>query len=108
MSTKTYELDASMVLAVLIMPFLMLLILPISLWFGWAASVLWGWFVTPVFGLPQITITQAAGISLILALLRAKLASPKDETSLSVKALVIIVAPPLSVAMGWILKWLAF
>ena len=32
---------------------------------GWAIATLWGWFVVPVFGLPQLTFAQSVGVSLV-------------------------------------------
>ena len=36
---------------------------------GVALSIMWGWFLVPNLGLPQIEVAQAIGISLIVSLL---------------------------------------
>lgn len=36
---------------------------------GWATSVLWGWFVVPVFNVPALTIGTAAGLALVVGYL---------------------------------------
>jgi uncharacterized membrane protein SpoIIM required for sporulation len=33
---------------------------------GYCLSVLWGWFVVPIFGLPALTIAGALGLALVL------------------------------------------
>lgn len=37
-----------------------------SVFGGWVLSLLWGWFMVPVFHLPQLTIVPAIGIILIV------------------------------------------
>ena len=39
-----------------------------NLWEGWVIARIWSWFVVPNFGLPQIWVTAAAGISMIIGL----------------------------------------
>ena len=34
---------------------------------GWALSVLWGWFIVPMFHLPKVGIAQAIALSLVLS-----------------------------------------
>ena len=36
---------------------------------GWVPTVLWGWFIVPVFSLPALTIVQAIGVALIITFL---------------------------------------
>ncbi|ULR87407.1 hypothetical protein [Comamonas sp. B21-038] len=35
-------------------------------WSGFTLSVLWGWFVVPVFSLPALSVAQAYGIALVV------------------------------------------
>lgn len=35
-------------------------------WSGFTLSVLWGWFVVPMFGLPALSVAQAYGIALVV------------------------------------------
>lgn len=42
-----------------------------AVWAGLALSVLWGWFVAPLFDVPQIALWQAYGLALTVAALRA-------------------------------------
>lgn len=36
---------------------------------GFVLSILWSWFIVPLFGLPTLTIPQAIGISMIVSYL---------------------------------------
>lgn len=46
---------------------------------GWAMSMIWGWFVTPVFALPALTILQAYGLMLVARLFQYLPATEKKE-----------------------------
>lgn len=81
------------------------LVVPVSLYFGWAASILWGWFVVPVFGLPPITVMQAWGITLALSMLRPKINMSKSESDFPSGLLAVVIAPPLSVGFGYAIKF---
>lgn len=37
-------------------------------WFGFVAHKLWAWFVVPVFNLPHLAVSEAAGIALLARL----------------------------------------
>ena len=40
-----------------------------SIFNGYALSVLWGWFVVPTFGLPELTIAPAIGLAMVVSYL---------------------------------------
>lgn len=107
MSDKTKEIDLTVLATVLIAPVAALLLLPILLWSGWAASILWGWFAVPAFGLPPLSITNAAGICLLISVARVKLSAPKDSLSFGQKVFAVVFGPPFAVGMGWLVKWIA-
>ena len=48
-------------------------------YFGWALSVLWGWFVPPVFGLREISIPEVIGLMLIISLFRHREYKKKNQ-----------------------------
>jgi hypothetical protein len=44
-----------------------LALIPLSvIWRGYALTVLWAWFVAPTFGLPELAIAPAIGLSLVV------------------------------------------
>ena len=72
---------------------------------GWALSILWGWFIVPVFGLPKISIVQAAGINLLATTIVAQ--RPKDDEddpklSLAKDFLFSILHPFLALMLGYV------
>jgi hypothetical protein len=42
--------------------------IPVIVFDGWVLSVVWGWFITPVFNV-NLTIVQAIGFNLVVSLL---------------------------------------
>ena len=74
---------------------------------GWALSVMWGWFVVPLFGLPALSIPYAIGLSLTLNYLIAnsddKRNKDEDRTEAALYAIIIAFVRPLLVLFfGWI------
>ena len=43
---------------------------PLAILQGWVMSVLWRWFIAPTFGLREISIPAAIGISLLMGVVR--------------------------------------
>ena len=85
--------------------FLMVLVSAISLWFGWAAAILWGWFMVPIFGATVLSTVQCWAIVLTISMFRPRLNLTKSDPSEFWSATGgIIIAPPISVALGWAIK----
>lgn len=86
---------------------LMVALLPVAiLASGWAICVLWGWFVSPLFGLPAITILQAYGLSLVLAALRGWRKSEPFESNYEAAVAVTasLLSPAMLVGLGWLIR----
>ncbi|MCQ9618380.1 hypothetical protein L1889_18240 [Paenalcaligenes niemegkensis] len=77
-----------------------------ALWFGLALSVLWGWFIVPLFGVAQIGAAQAYGLILVLRVLQAK-APSKDEqkASFGERIVRIVWVPPLAAGVLILTGW---
>jgi hypothetical protein len=75
---------------------------------GWALSVLWGWFIVPLFSVPALPVLYAIGIGFIASLLRPAPSTSEEESKEDlgiriVKVITQIIALPLSaVFFGWI------
>lgn len=68
---------------------------------GFVLSYLWSWFLTP-FGLPEIGIAHAMGISLLVAFLTYHYVERTSEEALT--ALVVDVAHcAIALSVGWVL-----
>ncbi len=77
---------------------------------GWALTILWGWFIAPIFGLPILTIPQAIGVGMVVTFftkhaIRTKETEPKDfTTALRETLITIIFTPAFTVGMGYIVS----
>lgn len=76
---------------------------------GWALSVLWGWFVVPLFNVPPLSIPTAIGFALVVGLLTHQEQadnSKKKEMSDAIAALIsrAVVSPLFTIFVGWIVK----
>ena len=72
---------------------------------GWSTAVLWGWFIVPTFGLPNIGLVQAIGLHLVInSIIVSQVDEQEDEIEdWFPKAIGRAVGAPLaSVALGWI------
>ncbi len=74
---------------------------------GWVLSVLWGWFVVPLFHLPELTIPYAIGISTVIGLFKKSTTDQNDKREFYeklIEALIItFIAPLLTLGFGWII-----
>ena len=61
-STEKKPAEAALIVAATI---LLLIVSPIAN--GWALSILWKWFIVPLFGLGSLSIAQAIGLGLVVS-----------------------------------------
>jgi hypothetical protein len=76
---------------------------------GYVLSVLWGWFVVPLFSAPPLSVATAIGLSLAVGMLvshESSSSSGKKDTSDAIAAVVsrVILAPLFTLFVGWIVK----
>ena len=83
-----------------------------ALWGGFAASVLWGWFVVPL-GVPEVSMLHAVGLTLALRALAGFSGKPQpdkhEDKMVALRALgrvlsVATVAPGAALAIGWVVR----
>jgi hypothetical protein len=72
---------------------------------GWAFSVLWAWFIVPVFGAPPLSIPQAIGIALIVGVLFTRSGGNEKEGSAASRMFACWLSPLFLLGMGWIVKY---
>lgn len=73
---------------------------------GWAFTILWRWFVVPVFGLPALRVSQAIGLGLVFGLATHQYI-PADKSDKWGRFTYIWSAPLLSVLIGWFVRLFA-
>ena len=66
---------------------------------GWVLSILWGWFMVPVFGLPVLNIPFAIGLALVVRLLTSSSSSKDDDKYAWTKP---FLSPFAALLVGWI------
>jgi hypothetical protein len=69
---------------------------------GFILSVLWGWFMVPIFNLPVLAIAPAIGLSVIVTFLTASLPDEKSERSFSFAIGYSLVFSALSLLIGYV------
>jgi len=78
---------------------------------GWALSILWEWYLVPIFDIPKISIPSAIGIALIVGYLthQQQDVDTEDYSPAEVMTRAIIIAftkPLLALLFGWVvLHW---
>jgi hypothetical protein len=76
-----------------------------AIWEGYALAVLWGWFIVPVFKLPELRVPVAMGLVLIISFLSHG-SSPQKNEDLEwwVPLLTLAIKPLLVLGFGWLIK----
>jgi len=74
---------------------------------GWALSVMWGWFVIPVFGLPPLSVVAAIGISMVVRMMTWTGDGDNDSGKSSQEKIITAIAkafisPLITLAIGYI------
>ena len=80
------------------------LMIPFALWRGYVLSIIWGWHIVPVFGLPAISVATGWGISVIVGFLTYQLPldfKQSDELDYAVFG-ISIVLPVIVLFSAWL------
>lgn len=79
----------------------------VGFWMGLTLSVLWGWFIVPLFGLPALSIWQACAVLLVASVLRGWNPNKRDEKPKDFWFKVLLIPPfatGLYLVFGWFVK----
>lgn len=72
---------------------------------GWVFSILWEWFVAPVFGLPLLSIPAAIGVALCSSYLTHQQSFHEDHKVDPLKTVAhSLLRPFMALAIGFIVK----
>jgi uncharacterized membrane protein SpoIIM required for sporulation len=72
---------------------------------GWALSVLWSWFVAPLFELPILSIFSAIGLALVASMVTSRNAGREYKKPGDALAAVVaqsLITPLITVGLGWV------
>jgi len=53
-------------------PILIVVVAALILWKAFVGKVLWGWFISPIFNLPELSVLQMYGVMMVISLLFKK------------------------------------
>lgn len=76
--------------------------IPIALYWAWAGTILWGWFIVPIFHVPAISVLQMYGVVLTLSVIRPTL--PTTQQQWGTMCIFVTIGPLLSLAVGHVVK----
>ena len=85
---------------------ILIMIVLMALWGGYALSVLWGWFIVPIFEAPPLSIAQAIGISITARFLFISTDAPGSETDdvFVYHQISRVISPALALALGALVR----
>jgi len=58
---------------------ILFLAVPAAMWRGYVLSVIWSWFIVTTFGLPELTIVQAIGLSIVVGYFKMSYNTKKEQ-----------------------------
>lgn len=87
-------------LAALMLVGVLVLMIPAYILHGWVVTILWAWFVVPIFHLPQISIPVAIGLEMLLIMLRPIQCKTDDKAWKAVVA--AYVAPFVTLGVAYV------
>ncbi len=73
-------------------------------WSGFVLAMLWGWFITPTFGLVALTVPAACGMKLMATFMMASLLPEKPPEKFSKTIFKAAFYPLFILTIGWCIK----
>ena len=83
-----------------------ILVLALStMWSGFILSILWGWFIVPIFGLPTLSVTAAIGVALTFGyFIRGLATAHVDKEKTGELIISAFTTSLIFLFIGWIVK----
>jgi hypothetical protein len=93
--------------AVLIPLGLVVLTLPNIIINAWVLTKVWGWYISPFFGLPAMDIIHAFGVALVVRFLvmRVDISDDSKKNKWQARLALALIVPPLTLLAAWIGTW---
>jgi hypothetical protein len=76
-----------------------------AVWYGFAFSIMWGWFIVPVFHVTPLRIPYAIGIAYVVQFLAHQTLKPEDQPEPEQVLIMALVKPLVLLTAGWIVTW---
>jgi len=78
------------------------------MWVGYVLTILWGWFVVPLFGPPELTIPVALGLALVVGYVTKDGQQMKPEEDFGAVVLKVLLGlllrPAVALGVGWVIR----
>ncbi len=82
------------------------IIIPISLWYAFAATTLWGWFIVPFFAAPTLSTWQMWAVVLTLNAMKPRTSIHKETREVDWEKLsLVFLQPAVSIGLGAVVKF---
>lgn len=85
----------SIILLIAVAPFTMVVS-------GYVLSILWGWFVAPLFGVPELGVINAIGLAIIIAYMTRGESSVEKNEDIIIKIVNAFLKPSFALLIGWL------
>ena len=77
-----------------------------SLLTGWVLSIIWGWFIVKIFGLPILSIPSAIGVAIVVSCVTHQVSTKEDDREigeiLGKRFLYSTLRPLITLALAWV------
>lgn len=104
------EIGAALLAGIAILLIGALIVVPLAILRGWVFSVLWGWFIVPIFGLPALGIATAIGVMFTVTYLvsgskanEIAEARKKEDPEWKTKLFNLFLEPLVVLGLGWVI-----
>lgn len=75
------------------------------IWEGFVLSVLWSWFIVPVFNAPALRVPYAIGLAIVVSVLTSKSRKSGDVPDAAEAILNSLIGCAFFLLIGWVVKW---
>ncbi len=71
---------------------------------GYVLSILWGWFMVPIFHFPVLHVAQAIGVSMVTHMLTHQDVPVDKDRKWYMPLVLLFTYPAMALAIGWIVR----
>jgi len=85
-----------------------ILIIPLIIFNSVVIKILWGWFISDFFGIKELTIPVAIGISILFGMFKTHKSQKQEDSDIYKDLIVPILVPIFALIFGYIVKSFMF
>ena len=100
------ETIIKVIISAVIVGLMLPMVVIMTLYNGFVFMILWGWFVTETFGVHQLTLLEAIGLTIMISLLTTRTQIKEEYIDKSTLAIVSqFIIPLVLLFVGFIVHW---